>query len=161
MSLTDSLLTERTSNVEDIPGEIVSGSTLDKLIEFGMREGATSNDTEKTAQAANDADTQPTARNASSSQENLDKATEEEAELFTSLPPMHMPEVEEEKEKEKSKGPRALRRRHGKKMDRSKLRRDAIQYIFPEHMTKLVLLEELNQCAGGAVDEIQSKEVWN
>ena len=35
------LLTERTSNVEDIPGEIVGGSTLEKLIEFRMREGAT------------------------------------------------------------------------------------------------------------------------
>merc|ERR1719270_151628 len=35
-----------------------------------------------------------------------------------------MPELEEaEKEKERAKGPRALRRRHGKKMDRSKLRR--------------------------------------
>ena len=55
---------------------------------------------------------------------------ENEAE-FTSLPPMHMPELEEgEKEKERSKGPRALRRRHGKKMDRSKLRRGAIHQVF-------------------------------
>ena len=69
----------------------------------------------------------PTCRNASSSQEDLNKSLENEAE-FTSLPPMHMPELEEaEKEKERSKGPRALRRRHGKKMDRSKLRRGAIQ----------------------------------
>ena len=35
------LFTERTNNTEDIPGEIVGGSTLEKLIEFGMREEAT------------------------------------------------------------------------------------------------------------------------
>ena len=35
------LFTERTNNTEDIPGEIVGGSTLEKLIEFGMREGGT------------------------------------------------------------------------------------------------------------------------
>ena len=91
------------------------------------------NDTESTANTTPDADGHPSSRNASSSQENLSKPTEEETELFASLPPMHMPELEleaEEKEKEKSKGPRALRRRHGKKMDRSKLRRKAIQHIF-------------------------------
>ena len=53
--------------------------------------------------------------------------TEEETE-FASLPPMHMPELEEEA---KSKGPRALlRRRHGKKMDRNKLRRDGRANAF-------------------------------
>ena len=73
----------------------------------------------------------PTCRIASSSQEDLNKSLDNEAE-FTSLPPMHMPELEEgEKEKERSKGPRARRRRHGKKMDRSKLRRDAIQHVNP------------------------------
>ena len=100
------------------------------------------NDVESSTQAADDADPQPTSRNVSSSQENLRKATEEEeeAELFTSLPPMRMPELEEgeeEKEKERSKGPRALRRRHGKRMDRSKLRRDAIQHIIPVSKLKL------------------------
>ena len=81
------------------------------------------NDIENTTPAAEG----PTCRIASSSQEELNKSLENEAE-FTSLPPMHMPELEEaEKEKERSKGPRALRRRHGKKMDRSKLRRGAIQ----------------------------------
>ena len=90
------------------------------------------NDVESSTPAADDADAQLTSQNVSSSQENLRKATEEEeAELFTSLPPMRMPELEEEeKEKERSKGPRALRRRHGKRMDRSKLRRDAIQHII-------------------------------
>ena len=33
--------TERTSNTEDIPGEILSGSTLDKLLELGTQEKAT------------------------------------------------------------------------------------------------------------------------
>merc|ERR1719151_406774 len=49
-------LQERTSNTEDIPGEIVGGSTLEKLIEFGMREEATrsddTNDIENTTPAA-------------------------------------------------------------------------------------------------------------
>jgi len=128
-SVVEARLQERTSNIEDIPGEIVSGSTLDKLIEFGMREEGTrsdeTNDVENTtpAAAAAEDDAHPAGRNASSSQEDLSKPAEEEGELFASLPPMHMPELEaeEEKEKEKSKGPRALRRQ--KKMYRNKLRR--------------------------------------
>ncbi len=45
-------------------------------------------------------------------------------EAFQSLPPMHLEQVavdESRGDRTSSKGPRALRRRHGKKMDRSKV----------------------------------------